>query len=230
MYNNIFEQTAAWQLERLGKFTASEIYKLFKSGRGKADYFGETAKSYIKSRLAEIITQESCTDLEGIAAIEHGNSYEVEAIAVFEKQTGLKVDYYGKGNPCFLPLPGFEDWAGGSPDGVTEDAVCEIKCPFNPLHHINHLLIKNGADLLCEKEQYYAQLQFNMLAAGKDKGYFISYDPRPLDYRFRLHVVEVLAHYEWRTELRERLTEAVKLLGVYQQGINQAFAEPLKNF
>lgn len=220
-YKNIFEQTADWAVERMGKFTASEIHKLMGKGRAKAEYFSETAKTYIKSKLAEIITQEPATMLEGMAAIEWGNSNELDAILSFEQQTGLKVEYFGKANPKFIPYEKLPDFAGGSPDGfVEDDAVIEIKCPYNSTHHITHLLIETPEDLKTEKPDYYGQLQFNMLCAGRQKGFFVSYDPRALQHHLRLHILDIPFDKEYCDELEERIQESVKMLKVYLDCIN----------
>lgn len=220
MYKNIFDQTADWQLERMGKLTASEIWKLMQKGRKKEEYFGGTAQTYIKSRLAEIITQEPCVDLEGRNAIEHGNAYEMDAVLSFERIKGVKVEYYGKGNPKFFPYEKHPDYAGGSPDGETTDAVCEVKCPFNPTHHVTHLMIATPEDLKNEKPEYYGQIMFNMMCTGKKKGYFISYDPRPLNYKLRTHIIEIPYDEAYCQELEERIGEAVKLLKVFLECIN----------
>lgn len=216
MYKSIFEQTAEWQSERLGKFTASEIHKLMQKGRAKDVYFGETAQSYIKERLAEIITQEPCVHLDGLAAIEHGNSYELEAATVFEREKDLKVEYFGKANPRFIPYPKAPEWAGGSPDGfIGEDGVIEIKAPYNSAHHISHLLITSPEDLKKEKPGYYGQIQFNLLCSGRTTGYFVSYDPRAVYHGYRLHVLEIPFDKDYCDELEERISEAIKLLQVY---------------
>jgi hypothetical protein len=225
MYQSIFEQTAEWQTERLGKFTASEIHKLMQKGRAKDDYFGQTAQTYIKGKLAEIITQEPLVDLDGRAAIEWGNSNELDAVMSFEKKIGQKVEYFGKANPKFIPFYVHPDFAGGSPDGfVGTDSVIEVKCPYNSCHHITHLLISTAEDLKKEKPEYYGQLQFNMLCAEREKGYFISYDPRPVSFTHRLHVLEIPFDSDYCTELTERIGEAVKMLRVYLECINPVAA------
>ena len=48
--------TKEWFDARLAKVTSSELHKLFKNGRSKTEYFGETAKSYIQEKVAEIMT------------------------------------------------------------------------------------------------------------------------------------------------------------------------------
>lgn len=198
-----------WKGERLGKFTASEIGKLMVKGRSKDQYFGDGAMTYIESRAAEILTQEPVTDLEGMKAIEHGNTYEPEAAALFaEKFPGFI--YYGKENSKFFPYEPVKLWAGGSPDGLIPGrAVAEFKCPENSTHHIKHWRLKVGADLKETKPIYYGQTQFNMMCTGVDLGYFVSYDPRQLERNLRLKVLEVPYDKAYCKELDERLKRAV---------------------
>lgn len=216
----MFDQINDWNNARLGKFTASEIHKLMQKGRGKDEYFGSGAITYVQSRLAEITTQEPCVQLDGMAAIEHGNANEHDAVLDFQKHTGLQVEYFGKANPMFVPYAPLADWAGGSPDGYTSNGgVIEVKAPYNPTHHIKHLLLSDAADLKKEKPEYYGQIQFNMMCSGRNHGYFISYDPRVLSYKVRRRIIEVPYDDAYCTELDERLHEAVKLLRTYMDCI-----------
>lgn len=200
-----------WKSERLGKFSASEIGKLMVKGRGKDQYFGDGAITYIESRAAEIFNQLPITDLDGMKAIEWGNQYEAEAAAAFAEKTGFDITYYGKHNPRFYAYEPVKQWAGGSPDGIiqSEPAVFEIKCPEISTHHIKYWRMKEPEDLKDVKPLYYGQLQFNMMCTGYKKGYFISYDPRPLERAVQLKVLEVPFNAAYCKELDERLHKAV---------------------
>lgn len=201
--------TKEWKGERLGKFTASEIGKLMVKGRSKDQYFGDGAMTYIESRAAEILTQEPVTDLEGMKAIEWGNTHEPEAAALFaEKFPGFI--YYGKENSKFFPYEPVKLWAGGSPDGVIPGkAGAEFKCPENTTHHIKYWRMKVGTDLKETKPIYYGQVQFNMMCTGLDLWYFVSYDPRPLERGVRMKILEVPYDKVYCKELDERLKRAV---------------------
>lgn len=203
-----------WKGERLGKFTSSEIGKLMVKGRGKDQYFGEGAITYIESRAAEIFNQLPITDLDGMKAIEWGNTYEAEAAALFADNMGVHCEYYGKANPKFFPYKPVEKWAGGSPDGKIPDlkAVYEIKCPENSTHHIKYWRLKDGKELKDEKPLYYAQVQFNMMCTGFENGYFVSYDPRPLETSVRMKILPVSLDKAYCKELDERLRKAVEEL------------------
>jgi hypothetical protein len=203
-----------WKGERLGKFSASEIGKLMVKGRGKDQYFGEGAMTYIESRAAEIFNQLPVTDLEGLKAIEWGNTYEAEAAALFEERMQHKTEYYGRINPRFYPYKPVEKWAGGSPDGIIPhlQSVFEIKCPEVSTHHIKYWRMKSHEDLKDVRPFYYAQVQFNMMCTGFKNGYFVSYDPRPLSPEVRMKVLSVPYDAAYCKELDERLHKAVDIL------------------
>lgn len=222
----------AWLADRIGWFTASEIHKLMKTGRSKDKYFGDTALSYINEKIAECITGERKADFE-MAAMAWGRQYEKDAILFFEKQYGLKVDYYGAENPKYFP---FNNISGGSPDGeiITEDALCEAKCPFVSANHISYLLALNHANInqwiKDEHIEYYTQMQFNMMAATKylkrdiKKCYFLSYDPRTVDHEYRLAVMIIVADAEYQSLIEERtgkaseiVTNSINLLNDYKK-------------
>lgn len=208
----MFNQLETWQTERLGKFTASEISKLLVKGKG-GDYFGQTAKTYIRLKAAEILTLEPNNGGRANSfAMEWGNSHEYEAVARFEKETGISVEYFGGGNPKFFE---FSNFSGGSPDGIIKDhAIIEVKCPFNSAEHLEHLLFSTADDIKDYVPEYYWQMIANMLFTGLNKAYFISYDPRYADENLQIKVVEFDKNKEDIELLKERILEAEKQLSV----------------
>lgn len=169
----------SWEKMRKGKFTASEIWKLFTEPLRKADkengQLSDTAKSYIKQKVAESLTgyKYSFTN----RYVEWGNEHEPEA--AFEvKQRHQDFKYVSE---QFFP---YTDYSGGSPDGWIEskNMVVEIKCPENPENHIEYCMMRS---LLETKKEYYYQIQFNMLILAKHfdkdfmdmRGLFVSYHP-----------------------------------------------------
>src|SRR6185503_5344149 len=122
------EQTQ--RISRLGSFTASQIWQIMKSGRTKGQLFGEQAMTYIYERIAEYITGETKQQAFGMA-LDWGNNQEKDA-AMWLQQT-IPFTYHGKENFFYLE---YNQFAGGSPDGLSEDAVIELKCPFNSANHI----------------------------------------------------------------------------------------------
>lgn len=203
-----------WKNSRLGKFTASEIGKLMVKGRGKDEYFGEGAITYIESRAAEIFNQQPIADLEGMSAIEWGNQYELEAAQAAGYGRVVGFDYHGKETPKFFAYEAFPLWAGGSPDGLIHPTktVVELKCPSTATHHIKYWRMKTAADLKSVKPLYYGQIQFNMMCSKYDNGLFASYDPRANENGVKLKKLDVPYDKLYCEELHERLERAIALL------------------
>lgn len=216
---NYNEQHVEWMNKRCGKFTASEIHKLLEKGSKKEDYFGKGAMTYIRTKLAEILTG-NVVEIAGVDAIEYGESNELEAVLAFESETGMKVNYMGKANPKFYQ---YSDYSGGSPDGLTEDdkAIIEIKCPYNSAEHVRYLFMECADDLKAERKEYYAQIQMNMLCSGKEYGYFISYDPRLSIPKLRLKIINVYKDEAFIEMLKERIAEAEKYLKVLYASLDE---------
>lgn len=197
-----------WRSERIGCFTSSEIYKLLVSGRKKEQYFGETAMTYIRETVGEIITGE--TPEVSSKAIEWGYANEHDAALEYEKKMNVRVDYYGAGNPKYFP---YSDVAGGSPDGlVGEKTLIEIKCPFNSGNHIKFLMMDNQGQLKADNFDYYCQVQMNLLCTNRELAHFISYDPRVIDHRLRLAILEVTRDNELIKEIEERIRAASEIV------------------
>jgi hypothetical protein len=208
--SNYFENSS-WKEQRLGKFTSSEISKLLKGGRKKDQLFGLTALSYINEKIAEIITGESKV-VEG-KALEWGAANESDGINLFQQIHHEGIEYFGVANPQFFP---FTSIAGGSPDGLTETAVIEVKCPYNSANHVEFLLAAKGSDhntwLAENREDYYAQVQMNMLCTGRAKAYLISYDPRAINHYHRIAVLEIDIDKSLQDDLVIRLSEAKNIV------------------
>lgn len=198
-------------LERLGFFTASEIHRITKSGRAKDVIFGEGAITYINEKIAEIITGER-KGSPATVATEWGIVNEADAIATYEKLSGKKVEYFGSSNPKFFM---FNDISGASPDGlIGEDSGIEAKCPYVSSNHIETLLNQeNGQQWLKNNHyDYYCQCQFQMLATKRDKWMFISYDPRTVDYKHRLAIIELAKDNELCADIEKRLVAAKEIV------------------
>jgi len=206
-----------WEKARLGRFTSSEIDKLFTLPRSAAarlaGELGGTAKSYIRSRAAEIITGLSKQVL--LWSFEWGNKYEPAAA---ERLLDIypHMEYKGKANPVFLPLT---DFSGGSPDCweiIHRPLVTEIKCPVNPENHIINCLLKSGAELLATRRATYRQLQMNMICVANKfgiafeemKGIFCSYCPIVQPGYMDLKVLEIEPDMEFYERLPIILTRA----------------------
>lgn len=205
--NTMFAAVEAWRAERIGRFTASEIYKLMQSGK-KGEYFGAGAMTYIMEVVGEIITGE--TPEESARAIEWGWANEYEAIQEYERRTGVSVQYYGSGQPKFVP---YNDVAGGSPDGeVGTHKLIEVKCPYNSGNHVKFLSMKGQQDLKEKNYEYFCQAQFNLRCTKREIADFLSYDPRVIDRRLCMAIIEVNRDEELIKELEERIDAATDIV------------------
>lgn len=211
---NEFQRTTDWYLARKGMITASEIVNILTKGRGKDEVFGKTALSYLNEKLAERFMDAEqfifySEDVKrSTPAMRWGNEYEDTAREVYEMATGNTVM-----DEPFQKLKGFEGYVGGSPDGrlSTMDGIIEIKCPFNPAVHLEHLTWKTPEDLLNGNPQYYAQVQANMLITGTNYCDFISYSPL---YRNKmdLSILKVPKDAEYLKNLVERIHLSVEYI------------------
>lgn len=202
----MFNEINQWLASRCGKFTASEIHKLM--GKGRNEYFGLVAKTYIATKAAEILTLEPANQRGPTMAMEWGLSHEFEAMTKFKEKSKLEIEYFGGENPTFFP---YGKYAGGSPDGMGKDFVIEIKCPFNSQEHLQHLLLQDAEGLKDYAPEYYWQITSNMLFSNRKQGIFISYDPRFED-QYQLKTLEINFNYDDTEILKERLGEAEKYL------------------
>lgn len=233
--NNMFEAVENWQRLRLGKFTASEIHKLLKGGTrpmteeelkvAKAEknrrttvdtLFGDGATTYIEEILSEILTGEAKDDISTLKALQWGAAHEHEGVAAFTSVIKKDVEYYGVSEPRFFE---YNMYSGGSPDGmVAGKSVLEMKCPYVTSKHLRFLkAAKNGASnewLKDNNEDYYTQVQFNMMCASKilevpiEHAYFCSYSPRPVEEKHRLAVIQIYVDKDFQDNIHLRLQEA----------------------
>lgn len=179
------QRTASWFSERLYKFTASNIHKLFTEPKSKAakeaGELSETAKKYILEKIAEEL---GASDPDfSTKATDWGNNNEPLAKEWYEIKTGRKVGEVG-----FCQL---SDFFGGSPDAAVWDpslgnfkdegvinCALEVKCPYSPSYHLNHCLITSVEKFKSIAPSYYWQCVSHMMVLGVDYCDFVSFDPR----------------------------------------------------
>ena len=233
-----FQHIPEWYISRLGKFTGSEFHKLMTGGRrdmtpeeleaekksgGKRKtvdtMFGDTALGYIDDKISEIITNGTCLDFKKLVTkeTEWGNYWEPYARESFVNITGIEVNQCG-----FIDI---SERFGCSPDGKTEFAALEIKCPYNTSVHVRNLRLKDGQGLKILHPEYYVQMQIEMIALKKNLGYFVSFDPRCSE-KLQLKVVQVNRDEQMIYEILRRKDEALKILNA---SINEFF-EMTKTF
>lgn len=151
---------------RNGKFTASEIWKLFVEGRKG---MSETTKGYILEKAIEEMTgfRKRFTSKE----MEHGIIHERDAFEAFKKLTDQ--DWIHTGD-TFIPI---NDYSGASPDAILMDgldtiAVCDFKCP-QPLTFFERK--KDWIDGEQVERNYFLQVQMQMMAAKCEVGFLVYY-------------------------------------------------------
>lgn len=203
---------------RLGCFTASQIGNLMKSGRAKGQLFGDTAMTYIYSKIAEYITGEPAPSASAVS-MDFGKAYEKDA-AMWLQQS-IPFTYHGAENFIYLE---YNQFAGGSPDGLSEDAVIELKVPYVPGNHVKTLIaatmntMEHNAWLSNQHPDYYAQLQFNMLCADKHfgtitrKGIYATYDPRTINPEHRMAILYIERDEMFLDELKMRIEKATEIV------------------
>lgn len=235
------QRTNEWLLARRGKITASECYLLLAnhketmSDEELAEYKAANPKSrvttkevpfsdgtftYLNRKVAEYYMPDGSfleyQDMKQIRnkAVEWGTYWEADARRMYAEAMGYEVYEVG-----FLPLDGYENFCGGSPDGIVryENGIIEIKCPFSPEVHQDYLLFEKADDLKEYNLQYYAQMQLNMIVANCGFGDFISFDPRTSRSK-QLKVLRVPKDEEMCKTLLERVELAKKY---YQERMNQ---------
>lgn len=169
-----------WQNQRKGKFTASEIYKLFVEPKTIKDrdagVWSETANKYIFEKAVETATGWRAEF--NSPALTHGVVNEHEGFEAFEKLTGLGFQLT---STTFYPV---NEYAGASPDGVLYgesfdviQSVMDIKCPYNPVsfYEQKKLFKEAEKDFQGVPKQYFYQLQMQMLATGAKSAYLVRY-------------------------------------------------------
>lgn len=229
MSNYFTADTEQWLKERRGKITSSEYYKLTEGGRrnmtdaelkaekainGKRKtvdtLFGKGAISYIRRKITEIQSSEVKEEMD-FKQTEWGKNNESGGADHFKQITGLSVVYHGISCPKFYP---YGDFAGGSPDGeiIEEDAILELKCPYDEDVHTRRLLIKTIDQFKDEEWEAWNQCQMNMFIMKKSIAYFASFDPRRKEYELMMKIVKLKADEEWQADFKIRHQAAIELM------------------
>jgi hypothetical protein len=205
-----FTQSEEQWLEARGtRFTASEIHKLMGSSRS-GSALSKTAETYIYEKAAEILTGHR-KEVFG-AALDWGKDNEANAFHTFNTSYFNNFTYYGGESYVFIP---YGEASGYSPDGLSDSAIVEIKCPFNSAIHLKNFSIYDADSLKNVHPEYYWQMQLGMLASDLDTGFFVSYDPRFPQEKV-LHVAEIERH-DVEFEINEKLEIAHEFLKLILQ-------------
>lgn len=226
------QRTFEWFLNRIDKFTGSKIPDLMKQGRAKGEEWGETAKGVIlEMATLQTMTEEGRAEYiyqqmkKEFVQTRWGNDNEDTARRAYCALTGYEVDVTGfTVNPkCPYHSGSFDgDIVGQVEDGT--NGIIEIKCPFNPVNHIQNLnLMRTGLDV---KHEYYGQIQSNIETAGAAWCDFVSFDPRQ-DENHRLVVIRVYRDEIYISAMMERIHQAKRILDRYLAG--ESMEESINN-
>ena len=189
----IEQRTDDWYAARLGKVTASSLYKVL--AKTKTGY-GADRGNYMTQLVLERVTG-SKADSYTNAAMQWGIDQEPFARAAYEASRGVMVDEVG-----FIPHPTIAA-AGASPDGlVGDDGMVEIKCPDSKTA-LECWLAENPVE-----SKYFAQMQWQMRCADRSWCDYVVFDPR-MPAKAQLFVVRVLRDDKWLADVE---SEVIKFL------------------
>lgn len=225
------QRTKEWFLARKGKLTASEIYLLLNNHKEqmteeelaawkeanpksrittKEVPFSDGTFTYLNRKIAEFYMSDNAfledSDMKQVnnKAVQYGSYWEDSARKCYELAMGYEVYEVG-----FIPLKGYESFAGGSPDGMIreENGIIEIKCAWTPETHQDYLLFEKPEDLKGYNLQYYVQMQMNMMVTETVFCDFVAYDPRTIEQN-RLKVLRIPKDEELCENLLQRIVLA----------------------
>jgi hypothetical protein len=215
------QRSEGWTAARLGKFTASQIYRIManvkrpmtedelaeaKKTGSKAktiedeNLLSDGAKTYINEVVWETLSGQSI-ESGSSRATQYGEEMEGYAREAFEIAYKKKVNHAG-----FKAWKDFPNDAGGSSDGdvEAEDAIVEFKNPFNGGIFISYCLM----DLHDLPEDYYIQCQSNMIFSNARLCYFVAHDSR-LKPEFQTKVIEMPADKRTQDRIKLKLMLAI---------------------
>lgn len=221
----IAQGTFEWDQVRIGRFTASEMYRLMdpskremtpeelkarpKEGKGSSaklvyDYskLSDAALTYVNEKVAEVLTGQPRS--QGYAfPLVWGSEHEDEAAEFFVAKTGLEIEKVG-----FFT---YTNHAGGSPDRlVGKDAILEIKCPHDSVNQVKYLILTDQYDVRRDYFQYWVQCQANMLFTERNLCHFVTFDPRFSSDKHKMQHIELKSDPEFHDLIRKQIELATK--------------------
>ena len=124
------QKTEAWKFARASALTASDVACVLEGGDARGKVLRQ--KQRVRKEEESSMTPSTETKCERrrraptSAAIRHGNEFEAEALAHYERTHGTTCLTFG------LKIHDDHYWLGASPDGVHPSGrVVEIKCPYS---------------------------------------------------------------------------------------------------
>jgi hypothetical protein len=211
-FNWIEQNTEEWDRIRIGRFTASENWRLIVQPKEKSRKISVETENYVMEKVAEVMTGQ-CKQQGYAFPLVYGKEQEPIAREHFVSKTGFEVQTVG-----FFP---YTEHAGGSPDGIVNDtAILEIKCPYDSKVMLEYLMLTDQYDLKRDFREYYWQCVNNMVFTGKEFAYFVAFDPRMTKEENKMKVIEITLKADDSDLVLEKLPlaieEKLKLLKLIQ--------------
>ena len=158
--SQVQQGSADWLMLKLGVLSASNADKIV----AKRD--SATRATYMASLISQVC---SCVIPEemNFKAMEHGKLYEPAA----RDALSVALGFVNIQEIAFM----FSDESlrvGVSPDGLLDNTIVEIKCPFNGENFIKFAAFETN------KKDWAWQAQFQLFAGKADEHIFCQYDPR----------------------------------------------------
>lgn len=206
------QRTAEWHEQRKGRITGSQGGALL----GLSPY--QTQAQAIRAWVRNANGAES--EILDNPAFAYGRQHERAAQLAMMRYADITINDCG-----FLT---YEDWLGASPDGLTDDGgVAETKCPFSW-----RAVVAPDPKPLSELPHYYAQVQLEILCAGRYHAHFGQYRPPigdPLQHDYEpefLHYERIEIDHDWRAHYLPELRRIWEML--QDELDNPAHMEPLR--
>lgn len=214
-----------WHDVRVGRFTSSKFHKLIqpgqrpmtdeelkarpKTGPGSkskltedTSRLSEGGETYIYQKVAEVLTGLPKHEVYSFAT-DWGQTWEPVAAEHYEKIYGVTTEPIS-----FVP---YLDHFGGSPDRIVGDDLLEIKCPSEPENQVKYLMYSDVDDLKSNHPDYYWQIMCNLLWTGKSGAYFVTFDNRFQDNKFKMSRIRIERDQKAFDKIIERGKTAVQM-------------------
>ena len=216
--------------DRLGKFTASSIYKLFIGGKGA------TRDTYIFEKAEEIVKGHA----KGFSNkfTEHGHLNEFEAIESFAEVSGLNVEYLDQE---FFRI---NENCGATPDAKVVDfngvaiASVDVKCPSETFFKQKLQQINESKPAFQNvPKEYFYQAQMQMLSMNVNEHYLvryltameIDYDGNKIEYDLPLDVRIYFKKITADKEVQDEIVRLVDAATKERDALVEIFKTPIIN-
>lgn len=160
VHKDIQQGSEAWERIRKGKATGSNFSKIVTPAKLQ---FAAGARTYACSVVAELLGVDSVSAMPTFW-MEHGTEMEPFAREEYERIHNAKVEQVG------FVMPSENARCGYSPDGLTEEATIELKCPM-----AETLIAYHAAGVL--PKEYRLQVQSALWISGKSRCDFMAWHP-----------------------------------------------------